>query len=113
MDRNKAILDEIRHRGYVEVQNALMRTSDQDLALAMYYFHEDDITFVLSFLGSAKAEGIELQIHRLKHVKVTDEQVDGAMALLLSRLRGERGNASPKKYFRPGAQARARRKGWS
>jgi hypothetical protein len=101
MDRNKAILDEIRHRGYVEVQNALMRTSDQDLALAMHYFHEDDITFVLSFLGSAKAEGIELQIHRLKHVKVTDEQVDGAMALLLSRLRGERGQRLSQKILPP------------
>jgi hypothetical protein len=111
MDRNKAMLDEIRNQGYVQVQNALMRMNDLDLALAMHYMHENDREFVLSFVGQMKADRVSLQLKRLKHVNVTVDQFDNASALFLSRLRGDRRVSSPRKYYRPGAAARKNRGG--
>jgi len=110
MDRNRALLDAIRQQDSVSVQNTLMRMNDIDIALAMYYLHETDRTFVLSFVGERKARNVVQQQNRLEIVKVKDEQVDSAIALLMKRLSGAGPGAgsSTKKYFRPGTPVRSR-----
>jgi hypothetical protein len=111
MDRNKRILDEIQRQSYVQVQNALMRMNDLDLALALYYMADRDRALVLSYIGEGKARRVQLQLDRLAHVKVSDGQFDSAVNLLMSKLSGVGRIDSSRKYYRPGASSRRNPKG--
>lgn len=100
-DRNKTLLDCIRGSQYVTVQNALMRVSDQNLALALYYLHEEDRAFVLSFVAAAKMDRVETALTRLEQVKVKDEYCSRAVDLIIGRIRGDAGADQQTGYYRP------------
>ncbi len=111
MDRNKRILDEIQRQPFVQVQNALMRMDDLDLALAMYYLAAPDRALVLSYIAESKARRVNLQLGRLEQVKIRDEQVDSAISIMINRLSGTGPVSSTRKYYRPDAALRRKYRG--
>lgn len=100
-DRNTTLLDCIKGNRYVTVQNALMRVSDQNLALALYYLHEEDRRYVLSFIAPAKTERVETALKRLEQVKVRDEYCSHAVELIIGHIRGDARGPQQSGYYRP------------
>ncbi|NCN04273.1 MAG: hypothetical protein GW949_01455 [Spirochaetales bacterium] len=84
----------------VTVQNALLTTSDVDLALALYDVPDQERQVILEAAGPTKALRVHQELERLTRVKVKGKDLLTFQERFLQKIRGQ--NVGPtKRYFRP------------
>lgn len=83
---NQTLVRRIRSLAVVDAHNALMRTSDREIAMAMMYMDNPDRNYLLSLLPRPKARrvGEELRLHQRLTIRYDQyaAAVDGMMASL-------------------------------
>lgn len=100
MDPKRTLLHLIRTSNPVVVQNALMRASDREVAMAMRFMESHECQDVLSKVAKAKARRIEEERLLQEHLRIRNEQYESAVARLIDLLSGRKSRSVPS-YIRP------------
>ncbi|MBT3275300.1 MAG: hypothetical protein HN368_19250 [Spirochaetales bacterium] len=85
----------------VKVQNCLMRIGDRAIALAMMYMEDPDRGYIFTLLPAPKAERIREELALHNRLKITYEQYQAGITVLIDGLDRERGGGTFRSYIRP------------
>lgn len=100
MDSKRTLMHLIRTSNPVVVQNALMRASDREIAMATRYMVDEELQSVLSRVAKAKARRIEDERKLQEHLRIRNDQYERAVARVIDLLSGRK-NPSASSYIRP------------
>ena len=98
---NERLLEVLRSRGPVQVQNGLMRCADREIALALGRMDEEDIASALSRIPQQKARRVREELRYQKRLRITEEQYRRMVERVIAAVSGGQTTATPRSYIRP------------
>ncbi len=98
---DRALVTTLRSVDRVQAQNALMTSSDRDLALALMYLEDRERAAVFARVSPAKAARVHSELLLQQRLRIEYRQYLDAVERVISRLRGAGRRSGVASYLRP------------
>ena len=99
--QNERLLKALTHRTDVQIQNGLMRSSDREIALAFQRMDQANVDSLLAKLPEQKARRVREEIAYQKRLRITEDQYERMIDLIIASVSGGRTAAPTRSYIRP------------